>query len=60
MLGKPHILSLFPNSFNKFNITMSTHVRSSVYETFASDSLFLALYFYCSNITFLGNGHGKV
>ena len=30
MLDKPRILSLFPNSFNKFN-NMSTHVRSSIY-----------------------------
>ena len=30
MLGKPHILSLFPNSFNKFN-KMRTHVISSFY-----------------------------
>ena len=27
MLGKPHILSLFLNSFNKFQLNMSTHVR---------------------------------
>ena len=31
MLGKPRILSLFPNSFNKFNKNMSTHVRSSLF-----------------------------
>ena len=30
MLRKPHILSLFPNLFNKFNKNMSTHVRSSI------------------------------
>ena len=30
MLHKPHILSLFPNLFNKFNKNMSTHVRSSI------------------------------
>ena len=28
MLVKPHILNLFPNSFNKFN---KTHVRSFIY-----------------------------
>ena len=29
MLGKPRILSLFPNLFNKF-INRSTHVRSNM------------------------------
>ena len=37
MLGKPRILSLFLNSFNKFNKNMSTHVRSSIYFIFAGD-----------------------
>ena len=34
MLGKLHILCLFPNLFNQFNKTralISTHVRSSVF-----------------------------
>ena len=31
MRGLPSILSLFLNSFNKFNLNMSTHVRSSIY-----------------------------
>ena len=30
MLGKPRILSLFLNLCNKFNKTMSTHLRSSI------------------------------
>ena len=42
MLGKPRILSLFPNSFNKFNKT-STHVRSSIYLISFTRSFYLAL-----------------
>ena len=30
MLGKPHILSLFPNSFNKFNNT-GARMLDSIY-----------------------------
>ena len=42
MLGKPRILSLFLNSFNKFN---STHVRSSM---FISALFLLILLVLCS------------
>ena len=30
MLGKPRLLSLSPNLFNKINKNMNTHVRSSI------------------------------
>ena len=48
MLGKPRILSLFPNLFNKFNKT-STHVRSSISFSLAVKGVVQELSTYSTN-----------